>query len=143
MVHLASAPSLLGRLQAFISPQADPATEAAQGTVAAVYADLPEAFAVALIELPSGRPLAWRSRLPGLRPERAAAYNAEVVRQKHAALLALGLGHERIEDILISLREQLHLLRVSRDGSRLLYVAVDSDDSNLALTRHVLRQHIS
>ncbi|RTQ45735.1 hypothetical protein EJV47_24630 [Hymenobacter gummosus] len=107
--------------------------------MARVRAEIPELLAAAVVDLASGRPLASFGRT-GLQPERAAACNAEVIRQQQRALCALGLPGERIEDILVSLREQVHLLRVSADGSRFLYVAVSTDDTNLALARAVLRQ---
>ena len=135
----------LSRLQALAQPGASVtngavATQAA-ATVEAVQAALPELLAVAVIDIESGQALATHSNVPSFSPAKAAPHNAEVVRQKRRALEALSLSNEKIEDILITLREQLHLLRVSSDNQRLLYLAVSTHDTNLAIARHVLRAH--
>ncbi|MBD2766921.1 hypothetical protein IC235_03325 [Hymenobacter sp. BT664] len=113
----------------------------AVATVEAVREALPELLAVAVIDIESGRSLAAHSNTPALTPAKAARYHTEVVRQKRQALQALSLPDEKIEDILITLREQLHLLRISADDQRLLYLVVSSHDTNLAIARTVLRMH--
>ncbi|GAB3638155.1 hypothetical protein GCM10027422_37450 [Hymenobacter arcticus] len=113
----------------------------AEATVAALLLALPELLAVAVIDIASGQALAAHTNAPDLVPAKAAPYNAEVVRQKRRALQALDLPGERIEDILITLHQQLHLLRVSHDDQRVLYLAINSRDTNLALVRDVLRAH--
>ncbi|WP_460676753.1 hypothetical protein [Hymenobacter coalescens] len=127
---------ILSRLS---STRVDEGQQRAAACLSRVQNEIPELLAAAVVALPSGRPLASFGRC-GLRPDRAAACHAEVIRQKQQAIAALGLVDERIEDILVSLREQVHLLRVSADGSRFLYVAVSTDDTNLALARAVLQQ---
>ena len=135
----------LNRIQALTKPSAPVADGAvvaqAAATVKAVQAALPELIAVAVIDIESGLALAAHSSLPSFSPAKAAPHNAEVVRQKRRALEALSLPNEKIEDILITLREQLHLLRVSSDDQRLLYLAVSTQDTNLAIARGVLRAH--
>jgi hypothetical protein len=100
---------------------------------------LPELLAAAVVHIDSGQVLASYTTTRELNPEKVAAFNAEVVRQQRLALGALRLPGEALEDILISLRTQLHLLRVLADGQRLLYVAVDCRDTNLGIAREVLR----
>lgn len=57
--------------------------------------------------------------------EAAGAANTEVVRAKNAAMLALGLK-DRIEDILITLGGQYHLIRpLTRNSAIFIYVALD------------------
>ncbi|GLW24309.1 MULTISPECIES: hypothetical protein [Microbispora] len=71
----------------------------------------------------------------------AAAANTEVVRAKLRAIEALQLN-ETIEDILITLGSQYHLIRplTGRGGKGLfLYLALDRARANLALARHQLR----
>ncbi|MEU8193763.1 hypothetical protein OG320_05895 [Microbispora sp. NBC_01189] len=71
----------------------------------------------------------------------AAAANTEVVRAKLRAIEALQLN-ETIEDILITLGSQYHLIRpiTGRGGKGLfLYLALDRGRANLALARHQLR----
>ncbi|WP_231590676.1 hypothetical protein [Hymenobacter terrenus] len=136
---------ILNRLQALAKTStlaaSGPLHIQAAATVEAVRAALPELLAVAVIDIESGKALAVHSNSSTLAPAKAAPYNAEVVRQKRRALDALSLPNEKIEDILITLREQLHLLRVSQDNERLLYLAVSSYDTNLAIARDVLRTH--
>lgn len=134
---------LLSRFQQFRKPSQS-ATEAsiqAQATVDAVCRALPEVLAVAVIAIESGQSLASYAAQPSMNPAKAAPYNAEVVKQKRQAIEALGLTGEKIEDILITLREQLHLLRLSHDEQVLLYLAVNSRDTNLAIARDVLRTY--
>ncbi|SHJ38390.1 hypothetical protein SAMN02745146_2986 [Hymenobacter daecheongensis DSM 21074] len=134
----------LSRLQALATPAATPSKgnrQKAEATVAALRAELPELLAVAVIDLERGEALASFSSVAGLSPAKAAPYNAEVVRQKRRALEALQLQGEKIEDILITLREQLHLLRISHNEQEVLYLAVNSHDTNLAIARAVLQAH--
>lgn len=119
-----------------------PRHQAAVTSIARIKEELPELLAASVIDLTSGRAIAsYSSKQSGLRPDKAAPFNTEVIRQKQRALRALDLPNEQIEDILITLREQLHLMRVSADGRTLLYLAVSMEDTNLALTRDVLRAH--
>ena len=99
------------------------------------------AFGAALVDLDSGMALGMVGGGP-LDLEIAAAANTEVVRAKLRAMSALALG-ETIEDILITLDTQYHLIRLlqRRQGPGLfLYLALYRDKANLALARHKLRQ---
>ena len=109
--------------------------------VNAVRGALPELLSVTVINLNTGQALASYASSPGSDPGKAAAFNAEVVHQKRRALKALALPNEKIEDILITLRQQLHLLRISQDDQLLLVLAVSTRDTNLAIARHVLHAH--
>jgi predicted regulator of Ras-like GTPase activity (Roadblock/LC7/MglB family) len=67
--------------------------------------------------------------------ELAAAGNTEVVRSKRRTIASLKMKDE-IEDILISLRNQYHLIRLLRSNDRVfIYVALDRRQANLALAR--------
>jgi hypothetical protein len=70
--------------------------------------------------------------------ELAAAGNTEVVRAKRKTLRALNLN-DAVEDILITLGRQYHLMRpVSTNDAMFIYIALHRDRANLALARHYL-----
>ena len=104
-----------------------------------VLNDLPGLVAVAVVDVTSGMALASHSNSPNINPETAAAYNTEVVRQKQKAMAALKLTNETIEDILITLTNQLHLLKLTPNGNKFIYLVVNSRETNLAIAREVLR----
>jgi predicted regulator of Ras-like GTPase activity (Roadblock/LC7/MglB family) len=67
--------------------------------------------------------------------ELAAAGNTEVVRSKRKTMKVLGLG-SRIEDMLITLTDQYHLIRplVSNDAL-FVYLVLDKKRGNLGMAR--------
>jgi hypothetical protein len=70
--------------------------------------------------------------------ELAAAGNTEVVRAKRKTMKSLNLN-DPIEDILITLGRQYHLLRpLTSNDALFIYVALDRSRANLALARHLL-----
>jgi len=71
--------------------------------------------------------------------ELAAAGNTEVIRAKRKTMSALGLSG-KIEDILITLSDQYHLLRpLAANDAMFIYVVIDRTKANLAMARHVLK----
>ncbi|OON68399.1 hypothetical protein B0919_14575 [Hymenobacter sp. CRA2] len=112
---------------------------AAEQVLHRVLAGLPELLAAAVVRIADGQVLASYTTARELNPDKVAAFNAEVVKQQRQALAALQQTDEALEDILITLRTQFHLLRVLADGRRVLYVAVDCRDTNLGIAREVLR----
>lgn len=73
-------------------------------------------------------------------PELASAYNLEVVKAKLSAIKALGLD-QKINDILITLTDQIHIIDLSEDGRYFIYLAVDAKKANLGLTRSILSKY--
>ena len=67
--------------------------------------------------------------------EAASALNTQVVKAKLQAMEALGLN-DHIDDILIALGKQLHLIRpLEKAPSMFLYVALDKKGANLGMAR--------
>ncbi|MFJ5231729.1 hypothetical protein ACIQBJ_17765 [Kitasatospora sp. NPDC088391] len=99
------------------------------------------ALGVALVDYESGMSLGFAGGGQALDLEVAGAANTEVVRAKLRALAALSLD-ETIEDILITLGGQYHLIRplASGRGPFFLYLALDRSRGNLALARHGLKR---
>lgn len=99
------------------------------------------AVAVAIVDFVSGMTLAHRSNQQ-FDLELAAAVNSEVVKSKLRAVEQLGLG-EDVEDILITLTNHYHLIRISaRPELRNLffYVVIDRERGNLGLARRVIEK---
>jgi predicted regulator of Ras-like GTPase activity (Roadblock/LC7/MglB family) len=90
------------------------------------------ALGAALVDYESGMSLGTAGN-PGFDLELAAAGNAEVVRAKKKIRDRLGL-RDKIEDILITLNSQYHLIRMV-GTTMFLYVALDRSKTNLALAR--------
>ncbi|MBD2891235.1 hypothetical protein amrb99_01380 [Actinomadura sp. RB99] len=99
------------------------------------------AIGAAVVDFNSGMALGHLGSSKALDLNVAAAGNTEVVRAKLRTIEQLGIKEE-IEDILISLSGQYHLIRpvTGRKGKGLfLYMALDRGRANLALARHRLR----
>jgi hypothetical protein len=101
------------------------------------------ALGAALVDWDSGMSLGSLGGDRYLDLEVAAAGNTEVVRANMRTLETLGIN-DAIEDMLISLGSQYHLIRLLKradagDGL-FLYLALDRAKSNLALARHNLKR---
>jgi hypothetical protein len=99
------------------------------------------ALGVALVDWDSGMSLG--SLGGGKYLDLDVAGNTEVVRSKMRTLASLRIN-DTIEDILITLTKQYHLIRplksATSDQGLFLYLALDRAKSNLALARHNLKR---
>ncbi|MQY25982.1 hypothetical protein [Nocardia aurantia] len=99
------------------------------------------AIGAAVVDYSSGMALGMLGNSKTLDLQIAAAGNTEVVRAKLRTIDQLGLN-EDIEDILITLSGQYHLIRpMSGPKSKglFLYLALHRERANLAMARHRLK----
>lgn len=102
--------------------------------------NIPGYIAVAVTEIKSGISYYSDSAVTGFDPELASAFNLEVVKAKLNAISALDLN-EKIDDILISLTNQIHMIDISENNEYFIYLAVDSTKANLGLTKALLNKY--
>ena len=98
---------------------------------------LPGSIAASIVDWKSGMVLASKN-VADFDIELASAGNAEVVKAKMATMKSLKLDGT-IKDIMITLSNQIHIIRVLESNPDLfMYLALDSDKANLALARNAL-----
>ena len=94
---------------------------------------------VALADYDSGMCLGTAGGRQGFDLEVAAAGNSEVIRSKMKVMASLGLD-DNIQDILITLGREYHLIFPRPDSSLFVYMALSRQSANLALARHKLTE---
>ncbi len=130
------------------APVADPAstTDERDAPVADYQAALNEAMkidgamGVALVDSQSGMALATAGNPQGLDLNVAAAGNSNVVQSKLRTMRDLNIS-EKLEDILITLDSQYHIIRTfGKEEGLFLYLVLDKTRANLAMARFKLAQ---
>ena len=102
------------------------------------FMEIDGCIGVCIVDSNSGMMLATAGGGASINLEVAAAGNTEVVRAKRKTMKALNL-QDSIEDILITLGKQYHLIRpLPANDALFVYLALDKNRANLAMARHQL-----
>jgi hypothetical protein len=101
--------------------------------------DIPGFLAASLVDIESGMTLGLKSNRPDFDLAAASAYNSEMVKQKMKIMRALNLK-TTFEDMLITLGDQIHLIKMITPGT-FVYLAADRSSCNLAIVRNVVNRN--
>lgn len=107
-----------------------------------IEADMAGFIAASVVDLESGMTLVAKSNRSDFDLAVASAYNSELVKQKLKIMKALGLK-TTLEDMLLTLGDQIHLIRIFPGGATFLYLAVDRANTNLAIVRNSVGKHVA
>ena len=104
--------------------------------------DMAGFIAASVVDLESGMTLTAKSTRGDFDLAVASAYNSELVKQKLKIMRALGLK-TTLEDILLTLGDQIHLIKIFPGGHTFLYLAADRASTNLAIVRNSVNRHVA
>lgn len=107
-----------------------------------IESDVTGVIATAVVDLESGMTLAAKSNRPEFDLAVASAYNSELVKQKMKIMRALNLK-SALEDMLLTLTDQFHLIKFLPGGTSFLYLAADRSGTNLAILRNSVGKHVA
>jgi len=107
-----------------------------------IEADMSGFIAASVVDLESGMTLAAKSARNDFDLTVASAYNSELVKQKLKIMKALGLK-TTLEDVLLTLGDQIHLIKLFPGGSTFLYLAAERASTNLAIVRNSVMRHVA
>ena len=106
-----------------------------------IEADVNGVIATAVVDLESGMTLAAKTNRGDFDLAAASAYNSELVKQKLKIMRTLNLKSS-LEDLLITLSDQFHLIKFLPGGTSFLYLAADRGSTNLAILRNSVNKHV-
>jgi hypothetical protein len=110
--------------------------------IAKIEADVSGVIATAAVDMESGMTLAAKSNRADFDLSVASAYNSELVKQKLKIVRALNLK-STLEDMLLTLGDQFHLIKILPGGTSFMYLAADRSSTNLAILRIAVTKHCS
>ncbi len=108
--------------------------------IASIEADVSGVIATAAVDLESGMTLAAKSNRSDFDLTVASAYNSELVKQKLKIMKALKLN-AALEDMVLTLSDQIHVIKLFPGGNSFLYLAADRSSTNLAILRNAITRH--
>jgi hypothetical protein len=107
-----------------------------------IEGDVNGVIAMAVVDLESGMTLAAKSNRADFDLAVASAYNSELVKQKMKIMRALNLKSS-LEDMLLTLTDQFHLIKFLPGGTSFLYLAAERSGTNLAILRNSVGKHVA
>ena len=116
-----------------------PSEKQIQDAFERIAADIPGFIGASLVDLDSGMTLGARSARADFDLTAASAYNSEIVKQKQKVMKALNL-RTHLEDILLTLGDQIHLIRLVTPQS-FVYLAAERASTNIAIVRNAVTKH--
>lgn len=108
--------------------------------ITGIERDVSGVIATAAVDLESGMTLASKTNRSDFDLAVASAYNSELVKQKLKIMQALKLKCD-LEDMLLTLSDQLHLIKLLPNKTSFLYLAADRSATNLAILRSTVNKH--
>jgi hypothetical protein len=108
--------------------------------IAMIESDVNGVIATAVVDLESGMTLAAKTNRSDFDLTVASAYNSELVKQKLKIMKALKLN-ANLEDMVLTLTDQIHVIKILPGASSFLYLAADRGATNLAILRHAVVKH--
>lgn len=108
--------------------------------IAGIEADVNGVIATAAVDLESGMTLAAKSNRSEFDLTVASAYNSELVKQKLKIMKALKLN-ANLEDMVLTLTDQIHIIKILPGGASFLYLAADRGSTNLAILRTAVTKY--
>lgn len=103
-------------------------------SIARIESDVSGVIATAVVDMESGMTLAAKTNRPEFDLAVASAYNSELVKQKLKIMKALNLKAS-LEDMVLTLSDQIHVIKILPGGGSFLYLAADRSSTNLAILR--------
>lgn len=105
-----------------------------------IEGDVGGVIATAAVDLESGMTLAAKSNRTEFDLGVASAYNSELVKQKIKIMRALKLDDD-LEDMLLTLTDQIHLIKILAGQAAFIYLAADRSATNVAILRTAVANH--
>lgn len=100
----------------------------------------PGYIAAAVSDVKSGVLYGSDTSVDSFDPAIASVFNLEVAKSKLSAIKALGLK-SKLENIMINLSDQIHIIDMCENGEYFIYLAVDSSKANLGMTVAMLNKY--
>ena len=113
-----------------------------EDVISKIEADMSGFIAASIVDLESGMTMAAKTNRSDFDLTVASAYNSELVKQKLKIMKALGLK-TTLEDMLLTLGDQIHLIKIFPGGHTFLYLAAEKASTNLAIVRNSVNRNVA